>query len=442
MSAFLQSLADALNASEADVRAALDRFSARLHERLQEEESVTYHGLGTFRSEGGRLTFEADESVALVVNHRYAGMEPIPLSAGAPPTWQPGLPDDEHPLGAPPPEVFEDVPYEDDSVEATASEADFAPPEVEEEAVWSDVSPPPATPDLPPLFASDETLMALRDAAREMEGAPPSDEADEWAARMIEEEEAPPPPDEPEPEADLPPPPLHAASMPIEAHMEMPPEYEYDPDEEEAEEAAPPDEPEPIHVVQPVPPPVELPHRPSPRERVTAAPARRFPWVPAILLLVLVGAVLAVLFLRDPAPVETPATPPVAGADTTLASDTTVTAGTPADTAAAPEETPAESPAQPVAEPDDALRGSAPVVAGSGYTIVVGGANSEGAAERIAASFRQQGYRTGVLRGRTSAGAAIYRVGIGQFGSLDEAQQALSSLDNAIPSDAWIHNLR
>lgn len=437
MSAFLQSLADVLDVSPAEARAALEAFAGRLRERLADESAVTLGGLGTFRREGGRTVFEADESVALVVNHRYAGMEPIALTTGAPPRWQAGLPDDEHPLGPPPPEVFEDATPEEEAVTAAQPEADFGTPEVEDEAVWTDVPPPGDTPELPPLFASDETLMALRDASRDLD-APASEQADEWAARMIDEEhEA---PAEPEPDADdLPPPPLHPASMPVEAHLEMPQDYE--PEEEEEVPAAlppePPDEPipqaEPAVPVEPTGPvepavPVELPHRPGPRDRAEE-PERRFPWVPALLLLALVGVVVAVLVLRDPSP--TLAVPPVAAPDTSLVADTTA-AALPADTAATSEQPPA----------DDPLRSTAPVVSGQGYTIVVGGATSQQAAEDIANTYRQQGFRTGVLPGRTGSGTAIYRVGVGQFGSIAEAQQALNGLGGAVPSDAWIHNLR
>ena len=204
----------------------------------------------------------------------------------------------------------------------------------------------------------------------------------------------------------------------------------------------PPIPPRPLPQESPLAEPSSVPEdRPvvTPRPVRTPPPppvsARRFPWLPAVLLLALVVALVAVLVLRDPEPVVTPAAPPVGAADSVQTPDTSAAVAETPPTAA---ETPVETP--PAAEPETALRGTSPVVAGSGYTLVIGG-GTQAEAERLAAPFRAQGYRTGVLAGRTDSGAAIYRTAIGQFNSLGAAQSALRNV-SGLPAGAWILNLR
>jgi len=95
-----------------------------------------------------------------------------------------------------------------------------------------------------------------------------------------------------------------------------------------------------------------------------------------------------------------------------------------------------------VPDVETALRGRAPVVAGSGWTIIVGGAVTEAEAEVIAARYRAQGYRTGVLAGVTREGAAVWRVAVGQFGTSGPAGAALRQLRGTLPADAWLLRLR
>ncbi len=325
MSAFLHSLADVLGTTEAEARQALADFVEALHTRLDAEGEVAFEGLGTFRRAGGSLTFEAAPAVALVVNHRYAGMEPIPLSSGAPPRWQTGLPDDQHPLGPPPETVFE----------------------------TADTSPDDDGPDLPPLFASDETLMALRDAARDLD-TPPSEEAAQWADEMIEEDSQIVPVDLSQPEEPEDVPPIDDASVIEEVVLSDPPSpsddegeaellQEEDGLDDENDEVFEADEPAlvfPPHgvvehdaadAVPPPPVPAEVPPPPPASERPprvrTPEPdePRRNVWPFAALgVLVLIAA--AVLLMRGwgrddtpPSPVVTPDTAAVAPLDTATA---------------------------------------------------------------------------------------------------------------------------
>ena len=96
----------------------------------------------------------------------------------------------------------------------------------------------------------------------------------------------------------------------------------------------------------------------------------------------------------------------------------------------------------PAAPRDVALYGTDPVVSGRGFTIIVGSDPSEAEAQRMASSFREKGYRVGVLPGRAESGGNIFRVGVGQFGTAAEARRALARLSGAVPADAWIFSLR
>ncbi len=93
-------------------------------------------------------------------------------------------------------------------------------------------------------------------------------------------------------------------------------------------------------------------------------------------------------------------------------------------------------------EPETALRGSTPVSVPPGYTVVIGSGATAAEAEALAAPYRERGYRTGILVG-TSRGRQLYRVGVGQFETL---RDAIAARDGALregdlrtltPSDAF-----
>ena len=98
-----------------------------------------------------------------------------------------------------------------------------------------------------------------------------------------------------------------------------------------------------------------------------------------------------------------------------------------------------------VAAPDtlaaapDPLRGREPIDrTRGGYTIVVASEANEERAQGWAEGWRAQGFRTIVLS-HTQNGAALYRVGVGQFDLLEEAARVRDALTgNALPGDAWV----
>lgn len=113
------------------------------------------------------------------------------------------------------------------------------------------------------------------------------------------------------------------------------------------------------------------------------------------------------------------------------------------DPAARPDTVATPPPAAPVSEgPVDPLRGRAPFVPGRGFTIVIGGAETLAGADSIAAPLRDGGYRVEVLPAPAGARQALYRVGVGQFDTIEAAQQAMRQLAAFLPEDAWVYKLR
>ena len=90
-------------------------------------------------------------------------------------------------------------------------------------------------------------------------------------------------------------------------------------------------------------------------------------------------------------------------------------------------------------ELEDMLLGEQNVQAGAGWTIVVRGEPTEEAARLVAERYRMVGYRVNVMPGLTSVGQTIYRVVVGQFATVPQAQRALRTLaGDAFPADAWM----
>ncbi len=151
-----------------------------------------------------------------------------------------------------------------------------------------------------------------------------------------------------------------------------------------------------------------------------------------------VGALLAVAFLlwtqRD-APEPVAERPPVAET-------------VPAPAVPAPSDTAAVDPAgsEPVgSEPEpvsaDPLRSAGAIDPDAGgYTWVVASELSRAPAERRVEAYRAQGLRAGVVaddaRGRTR-----YRVSLGQFDSVEDAEARRADLPGDVPSDSWILRL-
>ncbi len=249
-------------------------------------------------------------------------------------------------------------------------------------------------------------------AYRKTEVVPPEGEAAEEAAPspFYEVEPEAPPAEAPPYEAD------EAASAAVE---ETPAALAPEPEPEAAStEPTPPPSPEPSL----------RPPRP-PRFHVEEERRRGLPvWVPAALLIVVLGAVAVwfLLFSRPSEPELAPPASPQAEVQTTTPPETTAAAATPtADTAAATSASTAEA---------------SPTASG-GYALIVGSTTSQTAAERIAERFRRapatQGLSVTIVT-TTTDGTTRYRVAVGRYNSPEEALAAKRQLGNVLPPDAWV----
>lgn len=165
-----------------------------------------------------------------------------------------------------------------------------------------------------------------------------------------------------------------------------------------------------------------------PRIRVEEARRRGLAvWIPATLLIVVLGAVAIwfLIFSRPAAPeIEPPALSP-SEEERATPLDTTATA-LPADTATQATITPPTIPS-----------------AAGNYTLIVGSVTSQAAAQQIAERFRrtlaEQGLSVTIVA--TSNGTIRYRIAVGRYTSPEEALAAKRQLGQALPPDAWVLRL-
>ena len=112
------------------------------------------------------------------------------------------------------------------------------------------------------------------------------------------------------------------------------------------------------------------------------------------------------------------------------------TLATAADTATVAVTTP-EAPAAPA----DPLRGAAGIdPAAGGFTWVVASELDRAVAERRVDAYREQGLRAGVVA-QEAGGRTRYRVSLGQFDSIAEAEARRADLPTDVPADSWILRL-
>ncbi len=507
--------ADALGVSEDEARAMLLDFARRVREQTQIG-PVDITGLGTFEQRDGSLAFSPDDSLALIVNHVYADLRPLPMHGALPPQTAPEPAPDQEPELDPEPEPQSSVPTEAPTElpapmptpappaatlpETPAPESSASEPDPLDE-FGEEVTGPLGELPMPPLFATDDTLSALRDASRDLDP-----HAHKWADDLIREErDDVEPSGEPQPVSDESPfsfvddepepfgpdgldsfddepfddePPTFAPTF------DSPPEPTMSPASEPPEIALPePDVPEPVYAEPEYLTPVEPEPfaEPSPvAEQQPAGEPEPISFEPALTDDDLIARIApSPDKVLPPAPPATPlpaATPPPSEPQTqplraaprrkrsglpmigllVLAlllgvaammwwltrpsvPDSTI-AAIPADTTQMV--SPVDTVATPPAEPETALRGSTPVSVPPGYTVVVGGGTAA-EAEAIAQPYRDRGYRTGILVG-TSRGSRIYRVGVGQFETRREADAARTGalrqgeLGELTPSDAFL----
>ncbi len=494
--ALVTQLARALHLPPDAAQQTLHHLVSTLREQIEATGEAAVPGLGVFRRSGARLAFEPEEALVRAVNHRYAGLAPVeaaPTSSRSAPTDKA----DTSPVGFQPlPSLVDDEPADDlvppEEADDAASEAEVsvetepqAPPETPEEPVLDD----PAV-DESPLLDDVVAPEPLSDV--DPEEAEPAPETEEPAA--IEEDET------LEVEAELPDEKEHDVdedSLDVEEEVESEEGITFndlsdldtdDEDElgdeafddesgsldellagtwkdrgdasetethplgampeepiEEAEYAVvePEDEEDAVPMVAAAVENLEPEFAEDP-ELTAAAPvataalgsrdresADKRPNRGPLIAGLVVGTLLAVAFLfwvrnQDPAPPPVTEVPPVA--------DTVAATPPPVDTSAA------ALTDEPVVEPPsaDPLRSSAAVdPADGGFTWVVGSELNQAAAERRVERYREQGFRAGVVS-QEAAGRTRYRVSLGQFDTIAEAEARRSDLPDDVPSDSWI----
>lgn len=449
--------------------AILQQLSRVLQNQLKESGQVELEGFGILRiNDNGSLSFEPDDSLKEAVNHRYSGLKPI-ITAMPVQSEEPAA-----------------VPVEDEeivppfiSLEAIIDESEAEAPEAEEllastkpleanieedlediiEGVWT-----PAA-DIPP----DPGMML-----GEFE---PFEEADFHVIASVDDSQVASRPDSeiiPE-EANVP---EDSDILPQQTDIEEDSDVVVTPSEESAKEVEPEeDEPqifEEEDVIPPVVSPLDLSQSSlendhaasiaevpvvgpeivklqeeaqSPKIEATAeehvAAARTYPtrrrsgiWPILFLFVLLVAALLVFAWLFDRSEDRT-----VILQETAEATEDVVPEAI--DPTISEEELVAEE-ASPEPEPIveiDPLRGTAPIdPALGGVTWVLYSEISQATAERRAATFQEQGFRTAVFPA-TVRGARRYRVVIGQFSSMQEAEAHRSELPGGLPSDIWISRL-
>lgn len=95
----------------------------------------------------------------------------------------------------------------------------------------------------------------------------------------------------------------------------------------------------------------------------------------------------------------------------------------------------------PPSEPADPLRGAAGIDrADGGFSWIVASEFSREPAERRVADFRDRGFRADVIAEETG-GRTRYRVALGQFASIEEAERFRSDLPAGVPPDTWLLRL-
>ncbi|MCC5942860.1 MAG: SPOR domain-containing protein [Balneolaceae bacterium] len=87
------------------------------------------------------------------------------------------------------------------------------------------------------------------------------------------------------------------------------------------------------------------------------------------------------------------------------------------------------------------LRGAVLDEANDGYSIVIHSFNTEETARTTAATLTQDGYRT-LVNSRTVAGNSMWRVSVGQFETLSDAQEAARQLPTPYNTQNFIHRIQ
>lgn len=424
----LDRISKKLQAHPEEVEHALYELISEIRERVEYTGYSVVPDLGVFRLFKGNLVFEPAESLAVSVNFRFAGLEPVIINA-SPATRQsyrkrdimshtPALSKKEAEVGP---------------VSPTEEGIPLVPPPVEVEPIR------PVTPE-----TRDEKLAGTAESNTVDER-----DLDQDALSMI-------PSSSPQKAEDI--------DAPAPQSFQ---EIDETDDREETEPGKPGNEPvavtESVDAIQSTPhgsDPTEIVHEPETavepvhpsletdsriESRKEGKPSRLPVFLTAASVLI-VASVLVFLIFPFSGTGENAASPVLseespASAENFEASQDPVTP--PVDVQ--PEEV---SPSEPVeheqaeSEPLSPLRGTEGInMSSGGYTIVVASRAQPGPAATYAQNYRDRGLRASVLHG-PHLGVSRYRVVIGQFQTENEALNALQDESLGLPEDAWIMRIQ
>ena len=482
-------VADRLDIQPEQTDQVLRTLAQLIKKQSARDGQVRVPGLGVFQQTTDSLTFEPDASLSEAINHRFAGLAPVPMTQEpeppeptpeevppkTPPSFfTPPLPvvQDELEDLAPAPPPIEEAPSVEDTVEVVEEEPLKAEAFVVDQPVAQDQTAEEETVEEKILeqepVAQDVLEQQVEEEAEEHKAEPPSDvlkeidfnnpDISEAAAyqKLQEETET---TEEDAPSQWAPPGAVWSQEDLKELLQEMgepePLAEEVDDEASVVDEETPPtttteeDEARPAAVALPdrsadLPPKPHLPKQLHTQE----APRRRsvLPWILVIAAVIVIGSSLY-YFFGPPSQITTSDTPPIAteqtpspeateaalaAADTLENASADTTRTTPV--ATLPQETPAEAPS--------ALRID---VARGGYTLVVGSSRQRATAEAQAEGFRQrlsgQSLPVDVLVGETTDGVTRYRVVVGQVETSGEAVALRNRLAANLPKDAWPLNI-
>lgn len=409
-----------LHLSDEEVSALLSSFVAALRDEVDTSGQAVVPGIGAFRSNGNGLEFVADDELVSLVNIRFSGLQPVEVAARGRHSTQP-YEEEEATSGGDVLSAAAPSPAGKESVDNTGAELDDESAATRARATDEVTAPEPV--EAPPSHP-EETGRLEEDEADDLEGGI-------TAASVAR----------PEPVAHEEPPPPAAPVEPAE--------------EPEVVESAAADERQvaETEVVEPDDRPALVPPQPgAPADRGAARrgdEARKkksaAPWMILGLVLILVAAVGLFMFLTDDEGARGPDAgvediPPVAQEEPPVDEESEQEAAED-DGTAVEEGAPGEAPApasQP--EPMSPVYGESIERDVSRYTLVVASLPNEESAREEAEAWRRRGFRTGVFSEATPAGTR-YRVAIGQFVSIQDADSVRSESDIAseFPEGTWVY---
>ncbi len=461
----IQHIADSLNCSEAEARSRLEDTLRELKQHVRSGDEVSLPDLGTFTMENDRLVFVPDDSLSRQVNHRFAGLTPVSVSQSgsgtAPKAPAPTEESEPEPAEDPPPEA-EPAPADtpSDSEELTKDEPapgdEWHPPESD------DAHHPLGPKETPPFEEPEHTVL---DEDEDEEEPEPSSESPQAPAplqpKSKHEAESKPAEELPDDEAN------EAIEDQAAGEQAEAPESEVSdkksPDEAQEDDALSAwpaeDEKDPSEASD-TPEPVSTESRAPERRRHDRDRSSGAGILIGLFVLIAVVAVGGYLLQQQgvfgPADAgdATPARTPQAPADSEPATATDPQTDDDESAPAASENQPSETqPSEATAGEsetqgaDESPEAQPPTIdrTAGGYTIVIAsrGNRDQAAAvvEQYEAALADENLPLAILTGESN-GQTRYRVGVGQFPSIDAATETRDQLADRLPEGAWVLRIR